>query len=164
MIRRLPRSTQGRSSAASDVYKRQGDLLAALGPCIGRCCYEVDGEAARAFQCFAHAGDFLSAGTCPGKWMLDLVEANRQQLTESGIPAGNIEASGLCTACRTDAFFSYRRSGGITGRQINFMMIKSGCLLYTFDAADDLLCVEIGGGRIIKKKKHIHLHNLSLTP
>ena len=63
-----------------------------------------------------------------------LVEANRQQLTESGIPAGNIEASGLCTACRTDAFFSYRRSGGITGRQINFMMIKSGSVYRTYFA------------------------------
>ncbi len=111
-----------------------GDMLAALGPCIGRCCYEVDGEVARAFQCFARAGEFLSAGTRPGRWMLDLVEANRQQLTESGIPAGNIEASGLCTACRTDAFFSYRRSGGITGRQINFMMITSGSVYRTYFA------------------------------
>jgi YfiH family protein len=111
------------------------DMLAAMGPCIGKCCYEVDTAAAQAFCGFTNAGEFLSEGGRRGKWMLDLIEANRRQLADSGLPADNIEASGLCTVCRKDAFFSYRGSGGITGRQINFMMIKgeTPCRTYFTD-------------------------------
>ena len=56
--------------------------------------------------------------------MLDLVQANRGQLAESGVPDAAIDVSGLCTVCRQDAFFSHRGSGGVTGRQINFLMLK----------------------------------------
>ncbi|MEE9912227.1 MAG: peptidoglycan editing factor PgeF [Deltaproteobacteria bacterium] len=100
------------------------DLLAAIGPSIGRCCYEVDAPAADAFRQQKNAEDFLFPGKRKDRWMLDLVEANRRQLLDGGIPDTNIETSGLCTVCRQDAFFSHRGSGGITGRQINFMMIK----------------------------------------
>jgi copper oxidase (laccase) domain-containing protein len=55
---------------------------------------------------------------------VDLPEANRRQMMNCGIPEGNIDVSNLCTSCRQDLFFSHRGSGGITGRQINFMMIK----------------------------------------
>jgi copper oxidase (laccase) domain-containing protein len=56
--------------------------------------------------------------------MLDLAEANHRQILNCGIPEANIDVSDLCTSCRQDLFFSYRGSGGITGRQVNFMMIK----------------------------------------
>jgi hypothetical protein len=56
--------------------------------------------------------------------MLDLAEANRRQILNCGIPEENIDVSDLCTSCRQDLFFSHRDSGGITGRQVNFMMIK----------------------------------------
>jgi len=70
--------------------------------------------------------------------MLDLAEANRRQLLDGGIPDANIETAGLCTVCRQDAFFSHRGSGGVTGRQINFIMIKgdSPCRALWID--DDL--------------------------
>jgi len=100
------------------------DLLAAIGPSIGRCCYEVDAAAADAFRNKSNAGDFLLPGKRKDRWILDLVEANRRQMLDSGVPDAQIEASGLCTACHPDAFFSHRGSGGVTGRQINFMMIK----------------------------------------
>jgi purine-nucleoside/S-methyl-5'-thioadenosine phosphorylase / adenosine deaminase len=101
-----------------------GDILAAIGPSIGRCCYEVDGAAADAFLHHKDVHAFLHAGKRKGRWMLDLVEANRRQLVDCGIPGDNMEAAGICTVCRQDAFFSHRGSGGVTGRQINFMMIK----------------------------------------
>lgn len=100
------------------------DLLAAIGPSIGKCCYEVDAAAADAFRQQKNAEDFLFPGKRKERWMLDLVEANRRQILDCGIPEANIETSGLCTACHQDAFFSHRGSGGITGRQINFLMIK----------------------------------------
>lgn len=100
------------------------DLLAAIGPAIGRCCYEVDAPAAEAFRHKKNAEDFLFPGKRKDRWMLDLVEVNQRQLLDCGIPESQIETSGLCTSCRQDAFFSHRGSGGITGRQINFMMIR----------------------------------------
>jgi len=51
----------------------------------------------------------------PKKIFLDLVEANRQQLLTVGVPAKSIEASPLCTNCRTDLLFSYRAEKGKTG-------------------------------------------------
>ncbi len=100
------------------------DLLAAIGPSIGRCCYEVDAAAADAFSNKNNAGDFLLPGKRKDRWILDLMEANRRQILDCGVPDTQIETSGLCTACHPDAFFSHRGSGGVTGRQINFMMIK----------------------------------------
>ncbi len=103
---------------------RPEDILAAIGPSIGPCCYQVDdlvfsfpaGDSGwkQAFQACAEGG----------KWMLDLPLANRLQLLEAGIPLQNIASSGLCTACRKDLFFSHRAEKGVTGRQLNFIILK----------------------------------------
>jgi YfiH family protein len=120
-------------------YRTQpSDILAAIGPSISKCCYEVDSATAEAFRGQNNSELFLRQGKKKGKWMLDLPEANRRQLLEAGIPESNIDVSGYCTTCNQDMFFSHRGSGGITGRQINFMMIKGGlpCRALTLD--DDL--------------------------
>lgn len=100
------------------------DILAAIGPSIGLCCFEVNEEAAEAFAYQKDNKFFLFSGEKPKKWIVDLPEANRRQLINSGISEDNIDLSHLCTSCRQDLFFSHRGSGGITGRQLNFMMIK----------------------------------------
>ena len=100
------------------------DILAAIGPSIGRCCFEVDAATADNFLKHKNHEDFLLPGARPNKWMVDLPEANRRQILNCGIPEDNIDVSGLCTSCRQDLFFSHRGSGGITGRQINFIMLK----------------------------------------
>ncbi len=100
------------------------DILTAIGPSIGQCCFEVDAPTANAFFEQKNNEAFLFPGARPGKWMLDLAEANRRQILHCGIPEENIDVSDLCTSCRQDLFFSHRGSGGITGRQVNFMMIK----------------------------------------
>jgi hypothetical protein len=102
------------------------DILAAIGPSIGQCCYQVDKAAADEFLQLHQHELFLSAGNKADKWMLDLAEANRRQLVESGVSEANIDLSDLCTVCNRDMFFSHRGSGGVTGRQINFMMIRQG--------------------------------------
>lgn len=100
------------------------DILAAIGPSIGMCCFELDEESAETFRNQKDYEDFLLPGNRPNKWIVDLPEANRRQMINCGIPEDNIDLSHLCTSCRQDLFFSYRGSGGITGRQLNFMMIK----------------------------------------
>jgi hypothetical protein len=113
-------------------------MITAIGPSIGRCCYEVDAVAADAFRKQRDSELFLFPGKRPDKWMLDLVEANRRQLLNCGIPAASIEAAGVCTVCHQEAFFSHRGSGGITGRQINFMMIKGDSICKALLFNDDL--------------------------
>jgi YfiH family protein len=121
---------------------RPGDLKAAIGPGIHGCCYQVGQEVRDQFESqFAYAAKlfreveerdpvrekypmlFLTArppghSELPKKIFLDLVEANRQQLSAAGVPARSIEASPLCTNCRTDLLFSYRAEKGKTGRMM----------------------------------------------
>jgi copper oxidase (laccase) domain-containing protein len=61
----------------------------------------------------------------PKKIYLDLVEANRRQLVDAGVPAKNIGASPLCTSCRTDLLFSHRKEQGVTGRLMAVVGIRT---------------------------------------
>jgi len=79
---------------------------AAIGPGIGRCCYEVGPEVLAAFEDL----DGVASGR-----MLDLRAVARARLEALGV--SRIEDVDLCTSCRSDLFFSHRRDSGITGRQ-----------------------------------------------
>ncbi len=111
------------------------NILVAIGPSIGKCCYQVDSAVADAFRGQKNHEIYLLPAAVRNKWILDLPEANRRQILDCGVPEKNIETSGFCTSCRQDIFFSHRGSGGITGRQINFMMIKEDapCRVLTLD-------------------------------
>jgi len=111
------------------------NILVAIGPSIGKCCYQVDSVVADAFRRQKNHKIYLLPANVGNKWMLDLPEANRRQILDCGVPEKNIEISGYCTMCNQDIFFSHRGAGGITGRQINFMMIKEDapCRVLTFD-------------------------------
>lgn len=92
------------------------NIIAAIGPCIGKCCYEVDGPVASAFS----AIPFLNLKTVlfpkeNGKYMLDLVEANKQILVHSGINPDNIDLSDICTCCNCDELHSHRATHGMRG-------------------------------------------------
>ncbi|WP_114210702.1 peptidoglycan editing factor PgeF [Acidisarcina polymorpha] len=92
------------------------DLTAAIGPGIGKCCFQVGAEVKRHFAAkFSYAEALFS-------WSdglkLDLVEANRQQLLAAGVRAEEIHNLTECTRCRTDRFFSYRAEHGTTGRMM----------------------------------------------
>lgn len=99
------------------------DVLAALGPSIGRCCYEVGPEVIGAVRsAFDFADDHIK--TKPGgKGMLDLVGLNRGVLARAGLPPERIRSADLCTNCRDDLFYSYRREGEGTGRMLAGIMI-----------------------------------------
>ena len=102
----------GAVAAMREAYgSRVEDLHAAIGPGIGKCCYEVGPEVAAQF------GE-------QGRVHLDLTEANRRQLVESGVTAGRIHASNLCTMCRGDEFHSFRRDQLAAGRMYSFAGIR----------------------------------------
>jgi len=102
------------------------DLWAAIGPAIGACCYEVDGKVRSEFADSGRFGSFFIPSDKKDRWMLDVTAANRIQLEEAGIPSGQVTSADLCTSCRRDAFFSHRREGAVTGRQLNFILIREG--------------------------------------
>jgi YfiH family protein len=125
---------------------RPRDVVAALGPSIGRCCYEVGSEVARSFAAqFPNAAEWfdgpfdqLAFGEEP-LWLpwltmmppgrvpppprvqLDLRACNRWQLIDAGVRGKQIDVNELCTACRRDLLFSYRREGAKTGRMMAFI-------------------------------------------
>ncbi len=92
------------------------ELIAAIGPSIGPCCYEVGEEVIAAIKDGFTDADDLLVRSVSGSLHLDLWETNRRQLVEAGIPAEHIEVTSLCTSCHTELFFSHRAESGKTGR------------------------------------------------
>jgi len=87
------------------------DFVAAVGPSIGPCCYEVDKPVIGRLQ-LAHPDRWGAwvASRGEGKWMLDLWAANEALLREAGMRGALIDNPRLCTGCRADLFYSYRRA------------------------------------------------------
>ena len=145
---RIAEKTLGRMRM--EFGTRPQDVIAALGPGIGGCCYEVGHEVVKEFtakfpnarEWFADPIDALENGDNDPNWLpwlnmrppghappaprahLDLIAANRAILAGAGIASKNISSSGFCTACRTDLFFSYRREH-TTGRLMAAIGIRS---------------------------------------
>lgn len=106
-----------------------GALVAAVGPSIGPCCYEVDRPVIEPLSA-AFPGVWESwvipRGRDAGgteRWMLDLWRANLHQLLAAGLSPGRIDDLRLCTSCRLDLFFSYRR--GARGRLVTAAAIPA---------------------------------------
>jgi YfiH family protein len=95
---------------------RPEDCVALIGPSIGACCYEIGIDVAeKVSEAFPHVPNILSADTTGERIFCDLQIANRTCLEFAGLLPENIHSSGLCTSCRTDIFYSYRKEG-TTGR------------------------------------------------
>lgn len=86
------------------------ELVAAIGPCIAKCCFEVGREVGQQFRPILGP-----AAECD---RIDLVEANRRQLAAAGLPPGSIDATELCTVCNAEEFHSYRRDREMSGRMV----------------------------------------------
>ena len=119
------------------------DLEAAIGPAIGACCYAVGEEVRSEFLsqfnyaeelfCEVYDSDpvkekypllFLTM-RAPGhsnmgpSLHLDLIEANRRQLVDAGVPEESIATAWRCTNCERDLFYSYRAERGFCGRMMS---------------------------------------------
>ena len=140
-VQRIAAKTLGRMRM--EFGTKPEDVIAAIGPAIGQCCYEVGSDVAKEFHAkFANARewfdgpfDALASGENDPNWLpwltmrppghppppptvqLDLIAANLAILHKAGVPPGRISANGLCTACRSDLLFSYRREHS-TGRMM----------------------------------------------
>lgn len=101
---------------------RKEDIIAAVGPAIGRCCYQVDAPVYEAFAPYYR--NFFAPHKKEGAWMLDLAGINRLQVEAEGVPPENISSADQCTCCLEEIFFSHRRDCGKTGRHANFIMLK----------------------------------------
>ncbi len=94
--------------ALAGIGAPQKTLFAAIGPSIGRCCYEVGKDVLGEFEkAFEDAREFFTI--LSGRLFVDLAAAIRAQLAAGGVPAGRIFTAAFCTSCRRDLFFSYRR-------------------------------------------------------
>lgn len=92
---------------------RQGDILVALGPHIGMCCYNVAPDRAGQFARMFASDPRIVSPTERGLH-LDLGYANVRQLRDAGIPADHIDAAITCTSCQVDTFYSYRKDTSAT--------------------------------------------------
>ena len=108
----------------SEFGSNPARLHAAIGPCIQKCCYEVDEPVKKAFLQSGVSWDLCAELKSPGKWHLDLAAANRALLLQSGLPADSIQVSDQCVCCHSEQFFSYRRDKEESGRQMGFIMLK----------------------------------------
>jgi YfiH family protein len=97
---------------------RAEDLVAALGPGIGPCCYEVGPEL---LDAFGPGGEVFFRPGPRGRPHLDVRAANRAQLLAAGLRADHISDVADCTSCRPDLYHSYRKGGKAAGRMINFV-------------------------------------------
>jgi hypothetical protein len=145
-VNRIVESGVGRMRLA--FGSRPEDLIAAIGPGIGPCCYAVGDEVLSGFESqFAYAGElfrevcdsdpvrnkypmlFLTQ-RAPGhseigpSLHLDLVEANRRQLLDAGVKPKSIKVIGGCTSCQPELFFSHRGSQGRAGRMMALIGIR----------------------------------------
>jgi YfiH family protein len=127
---------------------RPEDLIAAIGPGVGACCYAVGDEVFSSFESqFAYADKlfhevydsdpvrtkypmlFLTQ-RAPGhsnigpSLHVDLVEANRRQLLDAGLSLRSIQTTGGCTGCHRELFFSHRTSQGHAGRMMSVIGIR----------------------------------------
>jgi len=119
-----------------EFESRPEDIVVAIGPAIGPCCYEVGTDVVDAFASAGHErylierwfqappaprGGFrpVPSATDGPRMRLDVPGANRDQLILAGVAAHNIHLAGLCTAMHLDVLTSYRaekeRAGRIAG-------------------------------------------------
>ena len=121
---------------AREFGSRPADLLAAVGPSIGACCYEVGEEVRARFEAAGisepQLGRWFTSGPRPSdknpsmprlpanrradRWFFDGWAATRAQLESAGIPSDQIYVAELCTASHADTLCSARRDGSRAGR------------------------------------------------
>ena len=101
------------------------DVVVAIGPAISKCCYEVDKDCAENFYNLKDLDNskFIFPKN-DGKYMIDLLETNRQIVMKAGVKKENIVLSDLCTKCNSNLLWSHRATNGHRGTMCAFMCIE----------------------------------------
>jgi polyphenol oxidase len=111
--------------AMADAYGTDpADCRVAIGPGIRRCCFEVDTPVMDAMMAALSTWAEHTVATGPGHFHLDLAGVNRAILLGAGVRPERIADVGLCTACRTELFFSHRAEKPRTGRMMNLILLR----------------------------------------
>ncbi len=100
---------------------RAGELVAAVGPSIGPCCYEVGRDVRERFEAAfpaAQVAAWFEPGNRADHWQLDVWRSARDQLVGAGVAPDRVHVAGLCTGCYSDWFCSYRKQGPRAGRLV----------------------------------------------
>jgi YfiH family protein len=114
----IPRALEALAAAAPGV-----EAVAAVGPCIGACCYEVDAPVLEALRGrFGTALDGALRPSRPGHALLDLPALAREALVAAGLAPARVGAlEGACTRCDAGRFHSFRRDGASAGRLLSWI-------------------------------------------
>jgi YfiH family protein len=108
---------------AKEYDARAENLCIAIGASAGPCCYEVGSDVIEAFTKQFADGENLFTETRPGHAKVDLLKSNRDQLQSAGVLPERIHTAPICTMCRTDLFFSYRKEKSLHGKVGRLMAV-----------------------------------------
>ncbi|NTV89446.1 MAG: peptidoglycan editing factor PgeF [Clostridiales bacterium] len=108
----------------SDFQSNPEDIIAAIGPAIGKCCFEVGDDVYDQFH-IKFPDEDLFGTSITGKRTVDLKKIIRSTLERAGLKPENINDSCICTKCCRDTFYSYRGDGPDTGSLAAFMHLKT---------------------------------------
>ena len=104
--------------AMSSLGAKPEDIRTAIGPAIGRCCFETDDDVPDAVEAWLKGDtDGLFVRRPDGKTLVDLRAANARRLQQLGVPARQIDISEECTYCSHDKYWSHRYTHGPRGGQ-----------------------------------------------
>ena len=107
-------------------HSRPEELVTAIGPSICADCYEIGEDVAEQF--WGHFPEkVLQKGKAPGKYQLDLWQANRSILLNAGVLPEHIAVTDVCTCHNPEYLFSHRASHGQRGNLAAFLMLKNNC-------------------------------------
>ncbi|ABN52145.1 MAG TPA: peptidoglycan editing factor PgeF [Hungateiclostridium thermocellum] len=107
-----------------DVFSSKPEnIVAAIGPSIGKCCFEVGDDVYDEFRAKIDWSTEYCHRTGQ-KWHFDLPAIIKRTLLEEGVEEENIVLSGICTKCNKDIFFSHRGDNGRTGTMVGIMKIN----------------------------------------
>lgn len=119
------RSREGSSSSAREA----SGIIAAIGPCIGPCCFEVGADVGQTIARATTDGVIASRDDARGKVYVDLRTAVRAQLRDLGLSDSSIDdvpdrSRNACTRCNVESFYSYRRDGDASGRLLAVIVAR----------------------------------------
>ncbi|MCA0987993.1 peptidoglycan editing factor PgeF [Guptibacillus algicola] len=101
------------------------DILTAIGPSIGSCCYEVDDRVIESVIQVAFDSEQFFTRNENDTYQLDLKAVNKHLFLKAGVPENNIFVSDYCTSC-SNLFFSHRSENGKTGRMMGYIGLEEG--------------------------------------